>query len=116
MDEKDCLFCKIIRGESKADLQFEDAHVIVIRDIRPQAPTHVLIVPKKHIATSLNLKAEDKDLVGHIYMVANEMAKKGGFAEKGYRVVMNCNPAGGQTVYHIHFHLLGGRFMTWPPG
>lgn len=112
----ECLFCKIIAGEIPASIIYEDSQLVVFNDIDPQAPQHVLIVPKKHIATTLDLTDQDNDLVGHIYQVAGKMACNLGFADDGFRVVNNCNEAGGQTVWHIHFHLLGGRSMTWPPG
>ncbi|MEE4254689.1 MAG: histidine triad nucleotide-binding protein [Desulfuromusa sp.] len=112
----ECLFCKIIAGEIPASIIYEDPQLVVFNDIDPQAPQHVLIVPKKHIATTLDLTAQDNDLVGHIYQIAGKMARNLGFADDGFRVVNNCNEAGGQTVWHIHFHLLGGRSMTWPPG
>ena len=112
----DCLFCNIIAGKIPATIHYEDAQVVVFEDIDPQAPQHFLIVPKKHISTTLDLTLIDNDLVGHIYQIAGKMARELGFAEEGFRVVNNCNDAGGQTVWHLHFHLLGGRAMTWPPG
>ncbi len=112
----DCLFCKIVAGEIDSDLIYEDEQVIAFKDIKPQAPTHILIVPRKHISTLLDLEEEDNQLVGHIYQVAKELAKREGIAEDGFRVVSNCNEAGGQSVYHIHYHLLGGRDLQWPPG
>lgn len=112
----DCLFCKIIAGEIPAKIHYEDERVVVFADIDPQAPCHLLIVPRKHIATTLDLTSEDSELIGHIYLVANQMAEKFGIAEEGFRIVNNCNDAGGQAVWHIHFHLLGGRRMQWPPG
>lgn len=111
-----CIFCKIIAGEIDAKTVYEDEKVIAFRDIKPQAPTHILIVPKKHISTLLDLDTEDNELVGHIYQVANKLAEDEGIAEDGFRVVSNCNEAGGQTVFHIHYHLLGGRNLQWPPG
>ncbi|MAC46044.1 MAG: histidine triad nucleotide-binding protein [Oceanospirillum sp.] len=112
----DCLFCKIIAREIPADIVFEDDDVLAFRDIDPKAPEHILIIPKRHIATLNDLQEEDCALVGHLQFTAQKIAKELGMAEEGYRVVMNCNEAGGQTVYHIHMHLLGGRSMTWPPG
>jgi len=112
----DCLFCKIIAGEIPASIIHEDSQLVVFRDIDPQAPQHFLIVPRKHIATTLDLTIDDNGLVGHIYQVAGKLARDLGFAEQGFRVVNNCNDAGGQTVWHLHFHLLGGRNMSWPPG
>ena len=113
---EDCLFCKIVDGEIDSDIVYEDEQVIAFKDINPQAPTHILIAPKKHIPTLLDLEEEDNELVGHIYQVAKELAQKEGIAEDGFRVVSNCNEAGGQTVFHIHYHLLGGRDLQWPPG
>ncbi|MCF6265394.1 MAG: histidine triad nucleotide-binding protein [Desulfuromusa sp.] len=112
----DCLFCKIIAGEIPATIRYEDSQLVVFEDIDPQAPEHLLIVPKKHIMTTLDLTSADNELVGHIYQIAGKMARDFGFAEDGFRVVNNCNDAGGQMVWHLHFHLLGGRDMTWPPG
>jgi histidine triad (HIT) family protein len=108
----DCLFCKIVAGEIDSDLVYEDEQVIAFKDIKPQAPTHILIIPRKHISTLLDLEEEDNHLVGHIYQVANELAEREGIAEDGFRVVSNCNEAGGQVVHHLHYHLLGGRKMA----
>ena len=116
MNNADCLFCKFISGELDTDIVFETDKVIAFRDINPQAPTHVLIVPRKHIATINDLTETDSDEIGYLYLVAKELAKEEGFDEEGYRVVMNCNAAAGQTVFHLHLHLLGGRRFTWPPG
>ncbi len=112
----DCLFCKMVAGEIQPDTVYEDDDVLAFRDINPQAPTHVLIIPKRHISTINDLQPEDAELVGKLYLVAAKIAKIEGFAEDGYRVVMNCNEAGGQSVFHIHLHLLGGRNFTWPAG
>ncbi len=112
----DCLFCKMVAGEFQPDTVYEDDDVLAFRDINPQAPTHVLIIPKRHISTINDLQPEDTELVGKLYLVAAKIAKIEGFAEDGYRVVMNCNEAGGQSVFHIHLHLLGGRNFTWPAG
>lgn len=113
---QDCLFCKIINREIPADIVFEDDEVLAFHDIAPQAPTHILIIPKRHIATLNDLDQADAALVGRLQITAAKLAKELGFAEKGYRVVMNCNEDGGQTVWHIHMHLLAGRALTWPPG
>ena len=113
---EDCLFCKIIDGQIDSDIVYEDEQVIAFKDINPQAPTHILIAPKKHISTLLDLEEADNQLIGHIYQVANKLAKEEGIAEDGFRVVSNCKEAGGQTVFHIHYHLLGGRDLQWPPG
>ncbi|MDR5904618.1 histidine triad nucleotide-binding protein [Franzmannia qiaohouensis] len=110
------LFSKIIAREVPADIVYEDDQVLAFHDINPQAPTHILIIPKKPIATLNDLTEEDQALVGRLPLVAAKLAKQLGFAEEGYRVVMNCNENGGQTVYHIHMHLMGGRRFTWPAG
>jgi len=112
----DCLFCKIVAGDIPATVRYEDDRVIAFDDIDPKAPFHILIIPKKHIATTIDLTVDDNDLIGHIYQVAGKISRDAGFAEDGFRVVNNCNKAGGQVVWHLHFHLLGGRNMTWPPG
>jgi len=116
MTDSDCLFCKIAGGEINADVVFESDDVIGFRDINPQAPTHVVIIPKRHVSTINDLTDLDADIVGLLYLAAKDIAKQEGFADAGYRVVMNCNAAAGQTVFHIHLHLLGGRQLTWPPG
>jgi histidine triad (HIT) family protein len=112
----DCLFCKIIDKTIPADIVYEDDRVIAFRDVAPQAPTHILIIPRQHIATLNDLDASNTELVGHILHTAKTIAAEQGLADDGYRVAMNCNQHGGQTVYHIHLHLLGGRQMQWPPG
>ena len=111
-----CLFCKIIAGEIPATIIYQDEQVIAFDDIKPHAPTHKLIVPRKHIATLNDLEESDEALIGHMAYVAQQLAKEIGIAEDGYRVVMNCNAGAGQTVFHIHMHLLGGRPFVWPPG
>jgi histidine triad (HIT) family protein len=111
----DCLFCKIASGDISANIIYQDEQVIVFDDIRPQAKHHKVIIPRKHIATTNDIQ-NDSALVGHMVVTAAKVAKDLGIAEKGYRLVMNCNKDGGQTVYHIHIHLLGGRYFTWPPG
>lgn len=112
----DCLFCKIEAGEINADMVFQDDNVIAFRDINPQASTHILIVPRRHIPTINDLADEDAALIGRLSTVARDLAAKEGIAEDGYRIVMNCNEGAGQTVWHIHLHLLGGRSFGWPPG
>ncbi|KPQ22893.1 MAG: histidine triad (HIT) family protein [Halomonas sp. HL-48] len=112
----DCLFCRIINREIPADIVYEDEHVLAFNDINPQAPTHQLIIPKKHIATLNDIQTDDLTTVGRLQYTAAKLAGEQGFADDGYRVVMNCNEMGGQTVYHIHMHLLGGRAFTWPAG
>ena len=112
----DCLFCKIINREIPADIVYEDDQVLAFNDIDPKAPTHMLVIPKKHIATLNDITEEDQALVGRLPLTASRLAKDLGFAEDGLRVVMNCNEDGGQTVYHIHMHVMGGRRFTWPAG
>ena len=112
----DCLFCKIANREIPAALVHEDDQLIAFRDINPQAPVHVLIVPRRHIATLDELDAGDDAVVGAMVRLAAAIARAEGFAAAGYRTVFNCNADGGQTVFHIHLHLLGGRPLTWPPG
>jgi len=112
----DCLFCKMVRGEIKPTMVMETEDLIAFRDINPQAPTHILVVPCKHIATLNDLEAEDAALISKLVLAAREIAQREKIAGAGYRWVMNCNRDGGQTVFHIHLHLLGGRHMTWPPG
>lgn len=112
----DCIFCKIVDKKIPAKIIYEDDLAIAFEDINPKAPVHVLVIPKKHISTSLDINESDNDLVGHMFQVANKIAKDKGIAERGFRLVMNCNKDSGQTVFHIHLHLLGGRHMTWPPG
>ncbi len=107
----DCLFCKIISGDIPSTNVYKDEQVIAFRDINPAAATHILIVPNKHIDSANFLIAEDEQLIGHLFMVAKNLAEKEGIAERGYRLVMNTNQEGGQTVFHIHLHLLGGRQM-----
>lgn len=112
----DCLFCKIIKGEIPAKIVFDDTEVMVIQDIRPQAPTHLLVLPKKHIATINDADSIDEQLLGRMILTGKKMAQMGQFSSQGYRLVFNVNSGGGQEVYHIHLHVLGGRQMTWPPG
>lgn len=116
MNDPDCLFCKIIGGEIPADIVFENDSAVAFRDINPQAPTHVLIIPKRHIATINAIEAEHAGEIGQLFLAAAAIARNEGIAEDGYRVTMNCNAAAGQTVFHLHLHLLGGRQMSWPPG
>ena len=109
-----CLFCKIVAGDIKPDVVYEDETVLAFRDINPQAPVHILIIPKQHIQTLNEL--DNTELAGHLIQTAAKLAKAEGLAEDGYRSIINCNPKGGQEVYHLHLHLLAGRQMTWPPG
>lgn len=112
----DCLFCKMVKGDIPIQSVYEDDQILAFHDIDPQAPTHILIIPKQHISTANDLTSEHQALIGHMILKASAIAKELGHADDGYRIVNNCNSAGGQAVYHIHFHLLGGRTMTWPPG
>jgi histidine triad (HIT) family protein len=111
-----CIFCKIINGEIPGKFIYEDEEVVVVEDINPQAPHHYLILPRKHVRTTLDLTTADNELVGHAFQVAGKIAHDMGFADEGFRMVNNCNESGGQTVWHLHFHLLAGRDMMWPPG
>ncbi|WP_373187234.1 histidine triad nucleotide-binding protein [Halopseudomonas sp.] len=111
----DCLFCKIVEGKIPAKKIYEDDQVIAFEDINPQAPVHFLVIPKRHIASLIDLTEDDRELVGHMVFAAQKVAREQG-CEKGFRTVFNCNEDGGQTVYHIHLHVLGKRQMTWPPG
>jgi histidine triad (HIT) family protein len=112
----DCLFCKIVAREIPGSIVYEDDHVLAFNDINPQAPTHVLIVPKRHIATLNELSVEDDQLLGEIVRRGAAIAKARGISAGGFRTVFNTNPGAGQTVFHVHLHLLGGRSMAWPPG
>ena len=113
---EECLFCKIIDGQLKSNIVYQDDQVVAFEDVNPQAPHHYLIVPRKHIRTTLDLSSADNEMIGHIYQIAGKLAHDMEFAEDGFRVVNNCNEGAGQSVWHIHFHLLGGRDLTWPPG
>lgn len=110
------LFDKIIRREIPADIVYEDDEVLGFRDVNPQAPTHVLFIPKRRIATLDDLQPDDAALMGQVVLAATAFAREAGLAGDGYRLVVNCNEHGGQSVYHLHVHLLGGRQMAWPPG
>ena len=112
----DCIFCKIIDKKIPARIVYEDEHALAFEDVNPQAPVHTLVIPRKHIPTLLDIKEEDNNLIGHLVKVANKIANDKGIAERGFRIVTNYNPESGQTVYHIHLHILGGRQMHWPPG
>ena len=116
MNQGDCLFCKINARDIPADIVFESDDVVAFRDVNPQAPTHVLIIPRKHIASINELHTSDGVHVGKLFLAAQQIARDEGIADDGYRVTMNCNAAAGQTVIHLHLHLLGGRQMSWPPG
>lgn len=111
-----CLFCKIVAKEIPATVVFEDDEILAFRDINPQAPTHLLIIPKKHIATINDSEEDDAQLLGKMILQAKKLAQMEAIDETGYRLVFNINSGGGQEVYHIHLHLIGGRQMAWPPG
>jgi histidine triad (HIT) family protein len=111
-----CIFCKIIKGEIPAKKVYEDEQIVAIEDIAPVAPTHVLLIPRKHFINALDLNLEDNALIGHIFQVAALIARERGVAEQGFRIVNNNNSGAGQSVFHIHFHLLAGRHFCWPPG
>lgn len=112
----DCLFCKMVTGAIKPNTVFETSNILAFRDIHPHAPTHVLVIPKRHIATINDLKPEDAQLLGEMFLAAKAVAQHDGIAQSGYRTVMNCNADAGQSVFHIHLHVLGGRALSWPPG
>lgn len=112
----DCLFCKIAAKEIPSKVAYEDAEVLAFHDIQPKAPTHIQVIPKRHVARVSELGEGDAGLMGKLVLVANRLAKEAGIAGPGYRLVVNCNAAAGQSVYHLHLHLLGGRPMSWPPG
>jgi diadenosine tetraphosphate (Ap4A) HIT family hydrolase len=112
----DCLFCDIIEGKVKGDIVYQDDSVVAFKDIGPKAPVHVLIIPRKHIAGVLNLEPSDGAVIGHIFEVAARLAKEQGIAGTGFRVVVNSGADAGQSVFHLHYHLLGGRRLGWPPG
>ncbi|MBI4710530.1 MAG: histidine triad nucleotide-binding protein [Nitrospirae bacterium] len=111
-----CLFCKIIDRKIPSKFVCEDEYVFAFEDINPQAPVHILVVPKKHISTMLEAGPDDNELIGRLFQAANKIARDRNIAERGFRLVINCNPDAGQSVYHIHLHLMGGRIMRWPPG
>jgi histidine triad (HIT) family protein len=112
----DCLFCKIVSGEIKGAIVYQDDRLVAFQDINPQAPLHVLIVPRRHIPTLNDLRPEDDGIVGEMIRRAAALAAEHGHADAGYRTVFNCNAGAGQSVFHIHLHLLAGRRLTWPPG
>lgn len=113
---ENCLFCKMVRGDIQPAVVYENDQVLAFHDINPQAPVHVLVVPKRHIATLNDLGDQDTELMGQLYVAAKTVAEREGIAEPGYRTVINCNAQAGQSVYHLHLHVLGGRRMHWPPG
>ena len=116
MNEKDCIFCKIIAGEISSETVYEDDVCVAFNDLHPQAPTHILVIPREHIASLNEAEAKHKETLGHLLLKLAEIAREKGFAEDGYRTVINTNRNGGQTVFHLHAHLLGGRPFSFPPG
>lgn len=111
-----CVFCKIVSGDIPSEKVYEDDDLLAFEDLSPAAPVHVLIIPKKHMSTLRDIGEADKELIGSIFVAANKIAVEKGLAEEGFRIVANCGENGGQTVFHVHYHLLGGRRMEWPPG
>jgi histidine triad (HIT) family protein len=111
--DPDCIFCKIIDGKLPSDIVYRDERIIAFRDINPIAPVHLLIIPRKHIPSIRDLKDNDLPILGQMTVVANKLARDEGIADGGYRLILNCGPEAGQTVFHIHMHLLGGRTLTW---
>ncbi|HEX2139383.1 MAG TPA: histidine triad nucleotide-binding protein [Woeseiaceae bacterium] len=116
MPDRDCIFCRIAGGEIEAEVLYRDELVVAFRDTNPQAPTHVLVIPRKHIATINDLEEQDAGSVGRLYLAAQQIAKDEGIDQDGYRTVMNCMEGAGQSVFHMHLHVLGGRRLGWPPG
>lgn len=114
--QEGCLFCRIASGEVPAERVLEDDQLIAFRDVAPQAPVHVLLIPRHHVASALDLDEDDGDLLGRLFAAAARIARQEGVAEDGYRIVTNVGPAAGQSVPHLHLHLLGGRRLAWPPG
>lgn len=116
MSEQDCLFCKIVAGDTASDLIYKDERSLAFRDINPQAPVHVLIIPREHIESLDEASQKDEAMLGHLLRVAARIANEQGLSESGYRTVINTGAGAGQSVFHLHVHLLGGRTMSWPPG
>jgi len=112
----DCIFCKIANKEIPAEIIYEDEDLLAFKDINPVAPAHILLIPKKHVSTLFDLTDENAEIIGRIVLLSKKLAIELGLEEKGFRLVSNCKENGGQTVYHIHFHLLGGKAFAWPPG
>lgn len=112
----DCLFCGIVDGTIKANLVYHNDRLVAFKDIRPKAPVHILIIPRKHLVSVIDIEADDSALIGEIFQVAGRLAREHGVADSGFRVVVNSGADAGQSVFHLHYHLLGGRQMGWPPG
>lgn len=115
MTEVDCIFCKIVAKKIPAEILFEDDKVLAIKDIQPAAPVHILLIPKEHIPSLNEVCGKDIELIGHIQLVAAQIARDMGISEQGYRLVSNCGKWGGQEIFHLHYHLLGGKELSWPP-
>lgn len=113
---EDCIFCKIVSGELPSTKVYEDEYAYAFKDLYPAAPVHILVIPKKHIVSLDHAEKEDQEVLGHLLLTVQKVARELGLDEEGYRVINNIGKNGGQTVYHIHFHLLGGRALSWPPG
>jgi histidine triad (HIT) family protein len=111
-----CLFCGISEGKIKGTIVYQDASIVAFKDVSPKAPVHLLLIPRKHIAGVLDLEPGDAAVIGHIFVIAAQLAREQGIAESGYRIVVNSGPDAGQSVFHLHYHLLGGRQLSWPPG
>ncbi|HCR04282.1 MAG TPA: histidine triad nucleotide-binding protein [Gemmatimonadetes bacterium] len=116
LSDPNCLFCRIVRGEIPATIVYQDDQLVAFRDINPQAPTHILIIPHEHVATLNELVPSQGKLMGHMHLLAQALARAEGIAESGWRVVINCGADAGQSVFHVHMHVLGGRSFGWPPG
>lgn len=112
----DCVFCGIAAGKIKANLVYQDDAVVAFKDIAPKAPVHILIIPRRHLVSVLDIQSEDHALIGQIFQVAARLAREQGIADSGFRLVVNSGADAGQSVFHLHYHLLGGRQMSWPPG
>lgn len=112
----DCLFCGIVEGKIKGNIVYQDDSVVAFKDVNPKAPVHVLIIPRRHVTGVLDLNVDDGAMIGHIFEIAARLAREQGIADSGFRVVVNSGADAGQSVFHLHYHLLGGRRMTWPPG
>ena len=116
MAKQGCLFCRIVRKDIQSKIVFENSQILAFEDVNPQAPVHILIIPKEHIEKVSDLTGRDAETVGRLVLAAKDIADKKGVRESGYRIVMNCNKDAGQAVFHLHLHLLGGRKFSWPPG
>jgi histidine triad (HIT) family protein len=114
--DENCLFCKIVAGDIPAETVYEDEKCLAFRDINPQAPEHILLIPRKHIPRLDEAEESDRDLLGHMMLAVGAIARQQGIVNPGFRTVINCGDGGGQEVYHIHIHIMGGRRLTWPPG